>query len=289
MLTSDNDIHVDEEKATQDKADLARSQPLLGASSQIEFDSEYEHISWSFLSPSLEYLGVVIDLRSSYHQWKVKAEDIPKTVFQTCYDSCELTRMIMENAHSLRMHILEWKCEIIYGLCGGVAMDLSGVAYNNNYHSSIELAPFKALDGWRCGSLVSWFDAIEVRLWGTYFVRESMDKVKLIGDRLLMVQSAHPVFHISTLKKYHQGGAHVIQWDSVLPHQNLTFEVESVTILDRQIRKLRSKDIALVKVKWKHRPVEEATWETESDMRSRYPQHLRSILLSFEDERLFKW
>ena len=75
----------------------------------------------------------------------------------------------------------------------------------------------------------------------------------------------------SMLKKYHQVGAHVIQWDSVLLYQNMTFEEEPITILDRKIRKLRSKEIASVKVQWKHRPVEEATWETESDMRSKYP------------------
>ncbi|XP_069154712.1 uncharacterized protein [Solanum lycopersicum] len=45
-------------------------------------------------------------------------------------------------------------------------------------------------------------------------------------------------------------------------HPNLTFEEEPITILDRKIRKLRSKEIASVKVQWKHRPVEEATWET---------------------------
>ena len=74
------------------------------------------------------------------------------------------------------------------------------------------------------------------------------------------------------LKKYHQGGDHVIQWDSVLLDQNLTFEKEPMTILDRQIRKLRSKEIASVKVQWKHRPVKEVTWETESDMRGKYPR-----------------
>ncbi|XP_015160873.1 uncharacterized protein [Solanum tuberosum] len=82
------------------------------------------------------------------------------------------------------------------------------------------------------------------------------------------LSGVHSVFHISMLKKYHQGGAHVIQWDSVLLDQNLTFEEEPVTILDRQIRKLRSKEIASIKVQWKHRPLKEATWETESNMRN---------------------
>ena len=56
----------------------------------------------------------------------------------------------------------------------------------------------------------------------------------------------------------------------MLLDQNLTFEEEPVTILDRQVRKLRSKHIALVKVQWKHCLMEEATWETESDMKSKY-------------------
>ena len=81
----------------------------------------------------------------------------------------------------------------------------------------------------------------------------------------------HPVFHISMLKKYQQGGDYVIQWDSVLLDQNLTFEEEPITILDRKIRKLRSKEISSVKVQWKHSPLQKATWETESDMRSKSP------------------
>ena len=48
--------------------------------------------------------------------------------------------------------------------------------------------------------------------------------------------------------------------------ENLTYEKEPVAILDREIRKLRSREIASIKVQWKNRPVEEATWEKEEDM-----------------------
>ncbi|KAJ8544115.1 hypothetical protein K7X08_028626 [Anisodus acutangulus] len=81
----------------------------------------------------------------------------------------------------------------------------------------------------------------------------------------------HSIFHVFMLKKYHADNSYVIQWDSILLDQNLEFEEESVTILDKQVRKLRSKDIASVKVQWKHRPIAEMTYEKESDMRSRYP------------------
>ena len=68
-------------------------------------------------------------------------------------------------------------------------MPLAEFAYNNSYHSSIGMAPFEALYGRRCRSPSGWFDAFEVRPWGTDLLRESLDKVKLIQDRLLMAQS----------------------------------------------------------------------------------------------------
>ena len=67
-------------------------------------------------------------------------------------------------------------------------------AYNNNYHSSIEMAPFEALYGRRCRSSIGWFDAFEVRPWGTDFLRESLDKVKLIQDTLLMDHSRQKIY-----------------------------------------------------------------------------------------------
>ncbi|XP_069142902.1 uncharacterized protein, partial [Solanum lycopersicum] len=85
------------------------------------------------------------------------------------------------------------------------------------------------------------------------------------------LSGVHPVFHVSMLKRYHGDGNYIIRWDSVLLDENLSYEEEPVAILDREIRKLRSREIASIKVQWKNRPVEEATWEKEADMRERYP------------------
>nr|XP_016440544.1 PREDICTED: uncharacterized protein LOC107766303 [Nicotiana tabacum] len=52
---------------------------------------------------------------------------------------------------------------------------------------------------------------------------------------------------------------------------SLSYEEIPVAILDRQIRKLRTKEIASVKVLWRNQKVEESTWEAEEDMKSRYP------------------
>ena len=80
------------------------------------------------------------------------------------------------------------------------------------------------------------------------------------------------MFHVSMLKRYHGDGNYIIRWDSVLLNENLTYEEEPVAILDREICKLRSREIASIKVQWKNRPVEEATWEKEADMQERYPR-----------------
>ncbi|WMV55021.1 hypothetical protein MTR67_048406 [Solanum verrucosum] len=39
----------------------------------------------------------------------------------------------------------------------------------------------------------------------------------------------------------------------------------------RMVRKLRTKEVASVKVLWRNKFVEEATWEAEEDMKKRYP------------------
>ena len=81
----------------------------------------------------------------------------------------------------------------------------------------------------------------------------------------------HPVFHASMLKRYHGDGNYIIHWDSVLLDENLSSEEEPVGILDREIRKLRSREIASIKVQWKNRPVKDSTWEKEAHMQERYP------------------
>ncbi|WMV49625.1 hypothetical protein MTR67_043010 [Solanum verrucosum] len=49
-----------------------------------------------------------------------------------------------------------------------------------------------------------------------------------------------------------------------------------VQILDRQVRKLRTKEVASFKVLWRNQFVEEATWEADEDMKKRYPHLFES-------------
>ncbi|XP_069145427.1 uncharacterized protein [Solanum lycopersicum] len=70
-----------------------------------------------------------------------------------------------------------------------LTLPLEEFSYNNSYHLSIGMSPFEAMYERRCRSPIGWFDAFEVRPWGTDLLRESLDKVKCIQELLLAAKS----------------------------------------------------------------------------------------------------
>ncbi|XP_070045503.1 uncharacterized protein [Nicotiana tomentosiformis] len=118
------------------------------------------------------------------------------------------------------------------------------------------MAPYEALHGRQCKSTVGWFEPGEARRLGTNLVQDALDKVKLIEDRLCTAQSRQKSYVDRKV-------CDVAFMVGEKLNDDMTYDVELVAILDRQVRKLRSKDIASVKVQWRGQPLEEATWETE--------------------------
>ncbi|WMV54887.1 hypothetical protein MTR67_048272 [Solanum verrucosum] len=55
-------------------------------------------------------------------------------------------------------------------------LSLIEFAYNNNYHSSIQMDPYEALYGRRCRSPVGWFEVGEAALIGPDSVHDSLEK-----------------------------------------------------------------------------------------------------------------
>ncbi|XP_015060516.1 uncharacterized protein LOC107006483 [Solanum pennellii] len=187
------------------------------------------------------------------------------------------------------------ECVINFGATWDLHLPFAEFAYNNSYHSNIQMAPFEALYGRRCRCLIGWFDSVEMDSLDTDLLRDAMEQVLMIQYRLLIPQSrqksytdrrfralvfmegvhvwlrvspmkgvirfgkkVHPVFHVSMLRKYISDESHVLSLDSVELGPDLTFEEEPIAILDRQVRKLRTKEIASVKVQWEHQSVGEA-------------------------------
>ncbi|XP_072064472.1 uncharacterized protein [Arachis hypogaea] len=86
------------------------------------------------------------------------------------------------------------------------------------------------------------------------------------------LSNLHDVFHVSQLRKYTSDAAHVLEPESVELRENLTFQVTPMGIDDTSVKKLRGKEVSLVKVAWKRAGVEKHTWELESEMRKDYPE-----------------
>ena len=62
--------------------------------------------------------------------------------------------------------------------------------------------------------------------------------------------TVHPVFHISLLKKCVGDPASIVPLESVAVKNSLSYDNVPVEILDRQVRRLRNKEVASVKVLW---------------------------------------
>ncbi|XP_073153091.1 uncharacterized protein [Henckelia pumila] len=80
------------------------------------------------------------------------------------------------------------------------------------------------------------------------------------------------VFHISMLMKYVSNPSHVLNFEPLQLSPDMTYEEGPDRIMERQERMLRNKTIPMVKVKWLNHSDEEATWEKEEDIRTRYPE-----------------
>ncbi|XP_070014214.1 uncharacterized protein [Nicotiana sylvestris] len=80
-------------------------------------------------------------------------------------------------------------CVIDFGGQWDQFLPLVEVAYNNNYQSSIEMVPFEALYGRQCRYPIRWFEPGEAKLYDIDLVKDALDKVKLIQERLRTAQS----------------------------------------------------------------------------------------------------
>ncbi|KAL0545727.1 hypothetical protein IC582_015618 [Cucumis melo] len=104
---------------------------------------------------------------------------------------------------------------------------------------------------------------------------EILERIGPVAYRLALPPSfaaVHDVFHISMLRKYVADPTHVVDFEPLPISENLSYEEQPVEVLAREVKKLRSREIPLVKVLWQNHGVEETTWEKEEDMRAQYPE-----------------
>ncbi|CAM8926435.1 unnamed protein product [Rhodiola kirilowii] len=108
---------------------------------------------------------------------------------------------------------------------------------------------------------------------------EILERVGNVAYRLALpptLSSMNPVFHILMLRKYISDPSHVLEYERVQMDDTLTYDEKHVAILDRQVKRLRNKEVFSVKVLWRNHTEVEATWESEKDMKARYPHLFES-------------
>ncbi|XP_073121998.1 uncharacterized protein [Henckelia pumila] len=104
---------------------------------------------------------------------------------------------------------------------------------------------------------------------------EILDRVGALAYRVTLppnLDGVHNVFNVSMLRKYVSNPSHVLSMEPLQLSPHMTNEERPIRILDRQERRLRNKSIPMVKVRWQNHSDEEATWEAEADIRTRYPE-----------------
>ncbi|XP_009627165.1 uncharacterized protein [Nicotiana tomentosiformis] len=108
---------------------------------------------------------------------------------------------------------------------------------------------------------------ISPRFIGPYRILKRIGEVAYKLELPALMTLVHPIFHVSMLRGYVPDPAHIVSPEVVEINDGLTYDEEPVEILDRQVSRLRTKDIALVKMLWCNHDIEEATWEAEKDMK----------------------
>ncbi|XP_073121692.1 uncharacterized protein [Henckelia pumila] len=104
---------------------------------------------------------------------------------------------------------------------------------------------------------------------------EILDRLGAFAYRVALppnLDGVHNFYHFSMLRKYISNPSHVLSMEPIQLSPRMTYEERPIRILDIQERRLHKNSIPMVKVRWQNHSDEEATWEAEADIRTRYPE-----------------
>ena len=112
-------------------------------------------------------LGTKLDLNTAFHP---QSDGQTEKTIQTLENMLRACAMDMKGNWDDHLPLIEF-------------------AYNNNYLSSIHMAPYEALYGRKCRSPICWEEVGERKLLGPELVQMTTKKIKLIRERLKAAQS----------------------------------------------------------------------------------------------------
>ncbi|XP_070002862.1 uncharacterized protein [Nicotiana sylvestris] len=106
---------------------------------------------------------------------------------------------------------------------------------------------------------------------GPYIILQRIRQVAYELELPSKLEFVHPVFHVSMLRRCIGDPSRVFPIKYIQVTEDLSYEEVLMAILDQQVRKMRTKDVASVKVLWRNKNMEEMIWEAEEEMKYKYP------------------
>nr|CAD1827564.1 unnamed protein product [Ananas comosus var. bracteatus] len=103
---------------------------------------------------------------------------------------------------------------------------------------------------------------------------EILERVGTVAYQLALppkLADVHNVFHVSNIRKYIHDPEHAMLYEPPELQEDLSYEEFPVSVIAREVRKLRNREIPYVKVRWSNHDDREATWELEELMRKHHP------------------
>lgn len=159
-------------------------------------DPKFTYKFWRALQQAL---GTELRLSSSYHP---QIDGLTERTIQTLEDLLRVCVMEFGGSWDEHLALIEF-------------------IYNNIHHSSINMAPFEALYGRKCIMPLCWFEVGEKSLYAPEIVKETMEKVQIVKERLKSVQDRQRHYANPKRRKIEfQEGEKV--WVKVSPMKNVT-------------------------------------------------------------------
>ncbi|GJW97530.1 putative reverse transcriptase domain-containing protein [Tanacetum coccineum] len=200
-----------------------------------------------------------IDLRSSYHQLRVRDEDIPKTAFRTS---------IMQ----FLGHVIDSQ---------GIHVDLAKIEAVKNWASPTTPTKIRQFLGLAdsyvedlsmtfSGKLQKSFNLQEIGQ--QEFVQRKAKAFGIPSWRSCYVESVtlKSTFYVSNLKKCIYDESLFIPMKELRLDDKLNFVEEPIEIMDHEVKQLRQSRIPIVKVRWNSKRGPEFTWEREDQIHAKY-------------------